>query len=109
MTSETKTILYQTKRKLIERFGEDIKDVILFGSRTEEGNYSDTSDYDILIVLKKIFDWKYKNEIFDTIFEIEYQYELLMDVHVVSEYELKHSLRGAHPLFQHAISNGIHA
>ncbi|MEF8811950.1 MAG: nucleotidyltransferase domain-containing protein [Bacteroidales bacterium] len=108
MTAKTKNILRKTKEKLVRRFGEDIRDVILFGSRAE-GNYSVSSDYDMLIVLKNNYDWKYKNEIFDTIFEIEYQYDLIMDVHIVTEHELKHSLRGAHPLFQNAISNGIHA
>ncbi|MEF8811969.1 MAG: nucleotidyltransferase domain-containing protein, partial [Bacteroidales bacterium] len=65
----------KTKRKLIHKFGEDIKDVILFGSRAKK-NSSDTSDYDLLVVVGSDYDWEYKNKIFDALFDIEYQYDL---------------------------------
>lgn len=108
MTQKSNEILQQLKDKLIQCFGDDIKDVILFGSRATN-KATEYSDYDIVIIVNRDYDWKYKNNIYDSVFDIEYQYNITIDVHLVSDYELKHSLRGAHPLFQKAIKNGIHA
>jgi predicted nucleotidyltransferase len=44
-------ILKQFKSQLIQIFGNDIQDVILFGSQVT-GKVHEDSDYDILIVLK---------------------------------------------------------
>ncbi len=95
MTHKSNKILKQLKNKLIQRFGDDVKDVILFGSQATD-KATEYSDYDIVIIVNRNYDWKY-------------QFNIIIDVHLVSDYELKHSLRGAHPLFQKAIKNGIYA
>lgn len=108
MTHKSNKILKQLKNKLIQRFGDDVKDVILFGSQATD-KATEYSDYDIVIIVNRNYDWKYKNNIYDAVFDIEYQFNIIIDVHLVSDYELKHSLRGAYPLFQKAIKNGIYA
>lgn len=57
-------ILKALKQKLIDSFGDNIAKVILFGSQVT-GGATEFSDYDILIVLKCEYDWKFRNEIYD--------------------------------------------
>ena len=94
------------KTKLQLEFGEKIKDVILFGSRSN-GNAEEYSDYDVLIIMSQKPDWNQKRKISDLCYEIELQNEVLIDSHILSEPELQ-SLRGKQPIFQRAIRKGIY-
>ena len=99
-------ILQELKRKLRERFGENIQDAILFGSRVS-GNANEFSDYDILIIVKQKPDWQQKRIISGICYDIELENNILIDSHLISEQELN-SLRGKQPIFQKAIRKGIH-
>ena len=107
MTEEKIKILIDLKRSLFERFNEDLKDVVLFGSQLTD-NHSKDSDYDILIIIKKRTNWKLEREISDICYDIDLKYGILTDTHVLSESELN-SPRGKQPIFINAISNGYHA
>ena len=100
-------ILGELKKLLIDRFGEDLVHVILFGSQIN-GRSHQYSDYDILIILKDNFDWKVKREISDICTDIDIKHDLIIDFHVLSVEELN-SLRGRQPIFQNALSNGVYA
>jgi len=102
-----KTILKDLSCLLKSRFSDDLKDVVLFGSRVN-GNAQVDSDYDILVILKQKADWKMEREISDLCYEIELKYNIRTDTHVIGESELS-SLRGKQPIFVNAISNGLHA
>jgi predicted nucleotidyltransferase len=54
-----KKIVTELKASLVDKFSENINKVILFGSRVE-GNADEYSDYDILIILRNDYDWRYK-------------------------------------------------
>lgn len=99
-------IVKDLKAKLLNEFGDNILEVILFGSR-QTGNANRYSDYDILIILKLKPDWNQKRKISELCYEIELQNEVLIDSHILSETELQ-SLRGKQPIFQRAIRKGIH-
>jgi predicted nucleotidyltransferase len=102
-------ILRKVKSLLAERFNDDIKNVILFGSRAEERAKAD-SDYDILVVLnKEKYDWNFKHQIIEAIYDIELEYDVFIDIHIISAFELNNSLRGTQPIFQKAIKNGVYA
>jgi predicted nucleotidyltransferase len=101
-------ILKELKKLLVDTFGDIIEDVILFGSRAR-GTFHEDSDYDILVILNKDYDWQLSRKISDACYEIDLKYDVFTDVEVVSLNELKNSPRGAHPVFQKAISTGIHA
>jgi predicted nucleotidyltransferase len=107
MTHKTNKILQQFKTKLIKRFGEEVNDVVLFGSQAS-GDSHDYSDYDILIILNKDYDRAYKEKLLDLIYNFELEYEVFIDFKIISVHELTHSLRGKQPLFQDAIKNGVH-
>ncbi len=101
-------ILKELKESLQRRFGNDIKEVILFGSQASGAAHSD-SDYDILIVLSRQYDREFRDSITDIVYNMELKHSILIDAHLISVSELKDSLRGAQPVFADAVKHGIYA
>ena len=64
------------------------KGTFFFGSRSRE-DYSQDSDYDILLTFEHKPHWKEKNKIYDLIAEIELQEQITIDIKAYSEKELK--------------------
>ena len=89
--------------------GCDISKIILFGSQAK-GTAHDDSDYDFLIVLKiNDYDWKYSRDFSDVIYKFELENDVFIDEHLISEHELKHTLRGQQPIFRNALKYGLTA
>ena len=107
LMKDKKEILQEIKELLVAHFGRDIKDVILFGSRAT-GKAHKNSDYDVLIVLNRNYDWRYKREVVSVLYEIELEYDIFIDIKVISVNELNNSIKGLHPLYHDAIREGIH-
>ena len=101
-------ILNELKKLLQYHFRHDIKDVILFGSRTA-GTALEDSDYDVLIVVNRDYDWQFKDKVSDIVYDIELKHDILIDKFIISTNELEYSLRGVQPVFIHAIQNGVYA
>jgi predicted nucleotidyltransferase len=101
-------ILKELKRDLVSNFGDDINDVILFGSQAS-GKAVEDSDYDILILLSNDYDWRYQNLLFDKAFDVGLKYQVLFDLHLLSSNERDHSLKGKEPIIIHALEKGIYA
>ena len=101
-------ILREAKTRLVNQFGEKIKDVILFGSRAW-GKPSRWSDWDFVVVVRGDYDWKFRNEIWDVMTDVDLDFDLITQTLVVSEHELKHSIQGYEPVFVKALSEGIFA
>jgi uncharacterized protein len=99
-------ILRLLKAKLIENFGDNIVNVILFGSQAKGTAHVD-SDYDILIVLRNDYDWKYKNMIYKICSHFTIEYDLFFDLLIINLYELNHTLRGVQPIFSNALNEGV--
>jgi len=100
-------IIKDLKHHLQENLGDNVLDIILFGSRSTGSNKAD-SDYDILIVLKEKPDWKLRRKISDYCFDIDLKYDIVTDTHILADSEIK-TLRGKQPIYQDAFLNGIHA
>ena len=49
-------ILARLKRELVELYGPRLQQVLLYGSRAR-GDFSEESDYDVLVVLEGPFHW----------------------------------------------------
>lgn len=101
-------VITELKKVLVSQFGDNILDVILFGSQAS-GKSADDSDYDILILLANDYDWKYQNLLFDKAFDVGLKYQVLFDLHLLSANEKNNSIRGKEPIFVNAIQKGIHA
>lgn len=101
-------VITELKKVLVSHFGDNIKDVILFGSQAS-GKPAEDSDYDILILVANDYDWKYQNRVFDKAFDVGLKYQVLFDLHLLSMNEKNNTIRGKEPIFVNAIQNGIHA
>ena len=99
-------ILKELKGKLVNQLGDNIVKIILFGSQAN-GMAKDDSDYDVLIVLKNDYDYNYKKKIIEICYELELEYEIFIDVLLVSLHELKHTIKGKEPLIIEALDEGI--
>lgn len=104
----TEIILKELKKSLAEGFGDNINSVILFGSRAK-GIADENSDYDIVVILKNDYDWKYEKQLSKTIYKFELEKGVLTDIHLISINQMNNTLKGKDPLFVNAIKNGVYA
>ncbi|MBW6475378.1 MAG: nucleotidyltransferase domain-containing protein [Anaerolineaceae bacterium] len=107
MNPEKEIIIKDLKTRLSNHLKDNLTDVILFGSQLT-GKNSNDSDYDILIVIKKKSNWKIERLISDICYEIELEYGIMTDSHLLTENELNLP-RGKQPIFYNAINQGYHA
>ncbi len=91
---------------MVSNFGGDIHDVILFGSQADDRAH-EHSDYDVLIILGKEYDWEYQNKITTILYDLELKYDIFIDTKVISTGELHTTIKGKHPLYVDAIQQGI--
>ena len=108
MNKKNKIILKEISNKLRNQLKGEIQDIVLFGSRSNT-TADDASDFDVLIILKKQYNWKKKRIIRDYCYEIGLKYDIIIDSKIISTYELNKTPKGAHPLYKDAIDKGIHA
>lgn len=106
MTKQDKIILTDLYQVLKTNLGDLIKDVILFGSRAK-GTAQPDSDYDILLILTRLVDWRKQRDISYLCYDIGLKYDIFTDVHMLSEPELG-TLRAKQPIFTEAIAKGIY-
>lgn len=102
---DNKTVLKELRKLLTEKFPGQIEKIILFGSRAY-GSADISSDYDVLIVLKSDYNWRLKQSIQEICWEIDYKYDILTDVKMISLAELK-TIKGKQPYITNALQNGI--
>src|ERR1035437_9616644 len=107
MKVDKRVVLNDLSNLLRDRFPDNLKDVVLFGSQANGTAHKD-SDYDFLIVLKQKVDWKTESEISDLCYKIDLKYNIITDTHIISEAEFS-TLRGKQPIFVNALLNGLHA
>jgi predicted nucleotidyltransferase len=107
MQVKNKVVLNDLNDLLRSRFADNLKEVVLFGSQANGTAHKD-SDYDFLIILKEKVDWKTEREISDLCYEIDLKYNIITDIHILSEGELP-TIRGRQPIFVNALANGLHA
>ncbi len=93
------------KQLLLDRFSDQVERIILFGSQAQDHPPPD-SDYDILIILKQPFDWKFRNRVYDATWEIDYKYDILTDIKLIAKQDLQ-TLKGKQPFIQNALHSGI--
>jgi uncharacterized protein len=107
MNAEKEIIIKDLKSRLSNHLKDNLSDVILFGSQLR-GNCSVDSDYDILIIVKEGNNWKSERKISDICYDVELEYGIITDSHILSENELNLP-RGKQPIFYNAIKQGYHA
>ncbi len=107
MDPEKIKIINELKNRLSDRLGDDLKELILFGSQlSDKSNHY--SDFDIMIIIKSNRNWKIEREISDICYDIDLEFGIITDTHIFSEAEM-HSPRVNQPVFYNAIHQGYHA
>ncbi|MFN8209047.1 MAG: nucleotidyltransferase domain-containing protein [Bacteroidales bacterium] len=101
---ENTELFHELDSLLKSKFSEDVKELILFGSRND-GTADEESDYNFLVILRHKSNWKLEREISDACYELELKYAVLIDLHYISETEIE-SVRGRQAHFINAIEKG---
>jgi uncharacterized protein len=98
----------EIKQYLNDSLDNIVSDVVIFGSRVK-GQATKNSDYDVLIVININYNRKVQKSINDLCYDLDLKYNIFLDTQVISEFELKNSIRGKHPVFKNALKEGLHA
>lgn len=105
---DSRLIVKELKRILTKNLGDDVAEVVLFGSQLK-GTTQPDSDIDVLVVLKSDSGWKNRRKINDLCYKLDLKYEVFLDTQIISIQELNTGLRGKHPIFVNALKEGYHA
>jgi predicted nucleotidyltransferase len=97
--------MQELKDLLLKTFPQEIEQVIVFGSQVT-GQATEDSDYDVLVIVNHDYDWRFKHQIYDVTWEIDFKHDILTDVKIISLPELQ-TLRGKQPFIQNALHTGI--
>jgi len=105
---DSKLLAKEIKQHLNKHLNNIVSDVVIFGSQVK-GNATVSSDYDVLIILNKNYNQKTKKIINGLCYDFDLKYDIFLDTQIISEFELKNSVRGKHPVFKTALKEGLHA
>lgn len=100
-------IIKELKRLLRKNLGDDIVEVILFGSHVKNKSHID-SDVDVLIIINYDRGYVYKRKIRNLCYDLSLKYDVLINSKIISVVDLN-TPKGKHPIYQDAINEGIHA
>lgn len=103
--NQQNVLIMKELKELLQKKTNLVSDVILFGSQAT-GKAFDFLDYDILVIVSHPMSWRQRREIADEIYSIDLKYNIITDVKIISEPELK-TLRGKQPFIRHALQEGI--
>jgi predicted nucleotidyltransferase len=98
-------LLEELKALLQAKFSDYIDRVVLFGSRST-GTANTDSDFDILIILAKEYDWQLEDKILSLCYEMDLKYDIVTDVKLISHRELS-TIKGKQPFIINALESGI--
>ena len=102
---DNQKLLTEIKQSLLQEFPGIIDRVILFGSQAK-GTATENSDHDILVVVNTDYDRKLKDKVLDLLYDFDLKYDILIDVKVISQAELK-TIKGYQPFILEAFEHGI--
>jgi len=104
-TLDKKQIVKELKKLLMKEFSDYIDKVVLFGSQALNTAH-EYSDYDILVILKKDYNWQLEDAILSTCYELDLEYDIVTDVKLISRNELN-SIKGKQPFILDALEYGL--
>jgi len=92
LNSDEVSALEELSSRLTRRLGNEIRQIILFGSKAR-GDFRSESDIDVLVIALRR-DWDFRQEIYDVVLDISLEMGVLLSVKVMSleEFDRFHSL-----------------
>ena len=97
--------------ELIEKINQELKEryeeflgMYFFGSRMRQ-NFSEDSDFDILLIFDREIDYPFKREVRDILYDYMLQYDVVIDAKIFSLDEVKYPEM---PFVQEVKQNGLY-
>lgn len=99
-------LLKELKRRLKQIFP-DLNQIILFGSQLKNKEIRRGTDIDILLVFDRDVDWKFEAKVIDTVYEIELENDVIIDIKVFSKHLFNTSLYQEMPFIREVLTTGV--
>ncbi len=96
----------ELKKRLQEQYGDRLVRFMVFGSYAR-GEQTPESDIDIFVTLHGTVDGKTEFAIWDISYEIELEFDVILNVKVYSEEDIQHTIIGATPFVETVLEEGI--
>jgi predicted nucleotidyltransferase len=106
LTIKEKQALNELIGKLQSQFENQLRDIKLFGSKAR-GDFDEASDIDIFIVFDCNVDWKFKDQIYAIIFDIDLKYDVLISARIYSAQKLAEKRMQALPFIKNVHKQGV--
>ena len=104
LTPREQTAIDRLKETLARDFG--LVSLILYGSKARGDSHRE-SDIDVLVVLRDEFDWRTKHAIYDVCFDINLEFDVLLQPIVYSQSRFDNPLTRATPLYRNVQQEGV--
>ncbi len=96
----------ELKKQLQSRYGERLARFIVFGSHAR-GDHTYESDIDVMVSLHGDVTWETKYEVWDISLDVSLHHDVVLDVKILSEYDIQHTIIGASPFVESVLEEGI--
>jgi predicted nucleotidyltransferase len=104
LTPNESAAVERLKQILTRDFG--LVKLVLYGSKAR-GDSHPESDIDVLLVLRDEFDWRTKHAIYDVCFNVNLEYDVLIQPVIYSQARYDDPLIKATPLYQSLLEEGV--
>jgi len=104
LTSGESAAINRLKEVLTRDFG--LVKLVLYGSKARGDSHRE-SDIDVLVVLRDEFDWRTKHAVYDVCFDINLEYDVLLQPIIYSQARYNDPLIRATPLYQNVLEEGV--
>ena len=88
LTTNEKHALDELIQSLRKKFGNRLMRIKLFGSKMR-GDFDNASDIDLFLIFNSKVDWRFKDLVYDIIFEINLKYDVFISTRIYSSTRLK--------------------
>ena len=104
LTPNESAAVARLKQVLTRDFG--LVKLVLYGSKARGDSHRE-SDIDVLLVLRDEFDWRTKHAVYDVCFDINLEYDVLIQPIIYSQARYDDPLIRATPLYQNVLEEGV--
>ena len=106
LTMNEKQALDELILNLREKFGNQLKEIKLFGSKMR-GDYDKASDIDLFLVFANEVDWRFKDVIYEMIFDINLKYDVFISARIYSITKINENKIKTLPFIKNVVQHGV--
>ena len=106
LSKNEKLALDELIQLLRKKYDNKLKAIKLFGSKMR-GDFDNESDIDLFLVFDFDVDWKFKDLIYDLVFELNLKYDIFISCRIHSSKRLKDNKIRTLPFIKNVVEHGI--